>query len=82
MDCDTCREALSARLDGEPEPASPDEHLAECPACQDWHAAAADLALAWYEEAPPPDLTAAVLDRVEPRPGLLGPVTWQPRDPR
>ncbi|MCB0946449.1 MAG: zf-HC2 domain-containing protein, partial [Mycobacterium sp.] len=39
MDCDTAREALSARIDGEREPipgARVDEHLAGCPACRDW----------------------------------------------
>lgn len=45
MDCDTAREALSARIDGEREPipgARVDEHLAGCPACRDWQAAAVE----------------------------------------
>ncbi|MFC6091974.1 zf-HC2 domain-containing protein [Saccharothrix lopnurensis] len=36
MDCETCREALSARLDGEAEPgpaAEVDAHLGQCAAC-------------------------------------------------
>lgn len=43
MDCDTAREALSARIDGEREPipaARVDEHLAACASCRDWQAAA------------------------------------------
>lgn len=43
MDCDTAREALSARIDGEREPipaARVDEHLDGCPPCRDWQAAA------------------------------------------
>lgn len=43
MDCDIAREALSARIDGEREPipaARVDEHLAACPSCRDWQAAA------------------------------------------
>ncbi len=38
--CDTFREALSARLDGEAEPidaALTDAHLLRCPACRTWH---------------------------------------------
>lgn len=45
MDCDTAREALSARIDGEREPipaARVDEHLAGCSPCRDWHAAAVE----------------------------------------
>ncbi|HYQ65265.1 zf-HC2 domain-containing protein [Actinophytocola sp.] len=79
MDCDTCREALSARLDGETEPASPDEHLGSCPECQDWYVAATTLTGSWGAEPPAPDLTDAVLGRVEPRDGLLGSPRWQPR---
>jgi predicted anti-sigma-YlaC factor YlaD len=43
MDCDTAREALSARIDGEREPipaARVDEHLAGCEPCREWQAAA------------------------------------------
>lgn len=45
MDCDTAREALSARIDGEREPipaARVDEHLAGCDACGGWYAAAVE----------------------------------------
>ncbi|MEV4056951.1 zf-HC2 domain-containing protein [Amycolatopsis sp. NPDC049688] len=65
MECEECREALSARLDGEAEPASPDEHLASCAACQEWFAGAERLRRAMLlRPAPPvPDLTAAILER-------------------
>gem|GEM_PF-5547355 len=48
MECEEARAALSARLDGEPEPAGTDPdavdaHLAACPDCPVWFAAAADL---------------------------------------
>jgi predicted anti-sigma-YlaC factor YlaD len=42
--CERCREALSARLDGEREPGRPgaaDAHLSRCAACRRWYAAAA-----------------------------------------
>ena len=45
MDCDTAREALSARIDGEREPipaARVDEHLAGCEPCRQWQAAAVE----------------------------------------
>ena len=45
MDCDTAREALSARIDGEREPVPStrvDEHLADCGPCRDWQAAAVE----------------------------------------
>jgi predicted anti-sigma-YlaC factor YlaD len=66
MDCSTFREAVSARLDGEPlgMPASRlDDHLATCAACADWADAAARVTRrARLAAAPPvPDLTAAVL---------------------
>ena len=41
MDCDTAREALSARIDGEREPIPAvrvDEHLAGCAPCRQWQA--------------------------------------------
>ncbi|ODU01833.1 MAG: hypothetical protein ABS81_19630 [Pseudonocardia sp. SCN 72-86] len=40
MDCSTCREALSARLDGEDRPGeatATDAHLAGCGACREFH---------------------------------------------
>jgi predicted anti-sigma-YlaC factor YlaD len=71
MQCSTYREALSARLDGEPLgiPARAlDDHLAACPACAAWAAEAADLT-ARIRRAPAPaapDLTAAVLATLPP----------------
>lgn len=67
VECDTCREALSARLDGEPEPVPSgqvDEHLAECSSCRAWHdeAAALTRTLRLRPATPVPDLTAAILD--------------------
>src|SRR3954447_2506420 len=66
MQCQIFREAISARLDGEPlgmPVHSLDEHLADCSACLAW---ADDAALvtrrARLAPAPPvPDLTATVL---------------------
>lgn len=65
MRCEECREALSARLDGEAEPVSPDEHLASCAACREWFAEADRLRRAMLlRPAPPvPDLTASILER-------------------
>ncbi|SFW76864.1 zf-HC2 domain-containing protein [Amycolatopsis australiensis] len=65
MECEECREALSARLDGETEPVSPDEHLAACAACREWFAGAERLrrAMLLHPAPPVPDLTAAILDR-------------------
>jgi predicted anti-sigma-YlaC factor YlaD len=64
--CPTVREALSARLDGEPlgMPAQAlDQHLAACAACAGWAEAAAVVTRrARLAEAPQvPDLTAVVL---------------------
>lgn len=45
MDCDTAREALSARIDGEREPipaARVDEHLIDCDSCREWQADAVE----------------------------------------
>jgi predicted anti-sigma-YlaC factor YlaD len=45
MECDTAREALSARIDGEREPipaARVDEHLADCDSCRQWQADAVE----------------------------------------
>jgi predicted anti-sigma-YlaC factor YlaD len=66
MHCDRFREAASARMDGEGSPvpaAALDEHLAGCPACASWAAAAATVTRrARLAPAPAvPDLTAVVL---------------------
>ena len=66
MDCGTCTEALSARLDGEagPAPAAEvDEHLGICPKCQAWYADATLLTRRVRVRAvtPTPDLVGAVL---------------------
>ncbi|MGZ3145750.1 zf-HC2 domain-containing protein [Lentzea chajnantorensis] len=67
MDCSTCREALSARLDGEDEgvPAEEvDAHLGSCAPCRQWQETATALTrtLRVRPAAPAPDLAAAVLD--------------------
>jgi predicted anti-sigma-YlaC factor YlaD len=69
MSCDRYREALSARLDGEPAglpAAEVDAHLAGCPDCAAWQAAALRATrLVRLAPAPEvPDLSAAVLAAV------------------
>ena len=64
--CSTVREALSARLDGEPlgmPEAALDQHLSACAACARWAEAAALVTRRARLAAAPqvPDLTAAVL---------------------
>ncbi|MBW4721988.1 zf-HC2 domain-containing protein [Saccharothrix obliqua] len=81
MDCDTCREALSARLDGEPEPApagDTDAHLAECASCRAWQEGAAALtrSLRLRPATPTPDLVDAVLAAAPEMPATRG---WYPR---
>jgi predicted anti-sigma-YlaC factor YlaD len=77
----TCREAVSARLDDEDEPApaeATDRHLAECAACARWQAGVVALtrSLRVREAVAVPDLTDAILAaapkpaRVWPRVGL------------
>jgi predicted anti-sigma-YlaC factor YlaD len=83
VDCDTAREALSARIDGEVEPASPDDHFDTCAECREWYAAAASLTWELPDDTNPmPDFVDEVLDRVEPTEGILGPTRWRPRRPR
>lgn len=72
MDCGTCIQALSARLDGEDEAAPAaevDAHLETCASCQDWYSAAMDLnrrvKVRPFE--PTPDLVASVLAETAPR---------------
>jgi predicted anti-sigma-YlaC factor YlaD len=69
--CDTCREALSARIDGEDGPVPPaevDAHLAECPACTAWFAKAEAVSrrMRVREAVPTPDITAVVLAALPP----------------
>lgn len=66
MRCDTFREALSARLDGEPlgiDEDLLDLHLGTCPACEAWagELAALHRVVRVREAEPVPDLTAAIL---------------------
>ena len=78
VDCLTCREALSARMDGEAEPApaeQTDQHLAACAACRSWQARVARTSrtLRVRQATPVPDLSAAILDMaVPPRPHAAG----------
>jgi predicted anti-sigma-YlaC factor YlaD len=73
MDCGTCREALSARLDGEASPvpsAEVDAHLETCPDCPSWYNAAAALnrRARVREFVPTPDLVDRVLAEHSPPP--------------
>ena len=64
MDCERCREAISARLDGhDDEGPEVDEHLATCLACQAWRADAVALAhrLDLHVAQPVPDRSSAIL---------------------
>ena len=71
VDCSTCREALSARLDGEDEgvPAEEvDAHLETCADCQEWQETAISLnrTLRVRPATAVPDLAAAILDAAPP----------------
>lgn len=66
VDCQTCREAISARIDGEPEPVPAEEtdrHLRECADCLAWQARAVEVtrALRVREATRTPDLTERIL---------------------
>ncbi|MEV0675545.1 zf-HC2 domain-containing protein [Actinosynnema sp. NPDC050436] len=81
VDCDTCREALSARLDGEAEPAPPadtDAHLDGCAACRAWQddAAALTRSLRLRPAVATPDLVDAV---VAAAPQVGATRGWYPR---
>ena len=81
VDCQTCREALSARIDGEDEPAPADRtdaHLATCPSCQAWQDSAIALSrtLRVREVVPVPDLTSAILENA---PTPIDTRGWWPR---
>ncbi|SER10794.1 zf-HC2 domain-containing protein [Actinokineospora terrae] len=78
MDCDTCRAALSARLDGEAEPApaaETDDHLAHCQDCAGWLARAEVLtrSIRVRPAEDVPDLVDAVLAIPSPRGRVVGP---------
>lgn len=67
VDCSDYRDALSARIDGEHEPLSPevvDRHLAECFSCKRWNRDAVEVsrALRVRPAESTPDLTEAILD--------------------
>lgn len=71
VDCLTCREALSARMDGEDEPVPAehtDQHLDSCAACRSWQVRVArqSRALRIRAATPVPDLSAAILDTAVP----------------
>ena len=72
MTCDTVREALSARLDGEPTgwpDGSLDAHLTGCAGCQAWLAGAERLNRAVrVQPVEVPDLTARVLAQIAQAP--------------
>jgi predicted anti-sigma-YlaC factor YlaD len=66
--CQDCREALSARLDGETEPmpaGAVDLHVSTCADCRSWFARAGQLhrSLSLSTAPPVPDLTAVILER-------------------
>lgn len=67
VDCMTCREALSARMDGEDEPVpaeQTDQHLTSCVACRSWQVRVEQMSrtLRVREATPVPDLSATILD--------------------
>jgi predicted anti-sigma-YlaC factor YlaD len=71
MDCDACREAISALLDNEDpgiDPALVETHLDGCAACRA-HVAQASRLQGWLRRRPAepvPDLTPAILARIGP----------------
>jgi predicted anti-sigma-YlaC factor YlaD len=81
VDCLTCREALSARIDGEAEPApaaETDAHLETCASCRAWEARAFAVTrtLRVREEPAAPDLADAILEMATPPVNTRG---WWPR---
>jgi predicted anti-sigma-YlaC factor YlaD len=78
VDCSTCREALSARLDGEagPVPATEtDAHLAQCTSCSRWQLRAQALTrrIRVRPAEPAPDLVEAALAAAPPHHTALTP---------
>lgn len=81
VDCATCREAVSARIDGETEPVpatQTDEHLRACPECRAWQARAVELSreLRVREAAAVPDLRDSIMEYAPPLDDTRG---WWPR---
>jgi predicted anti-sigma-YlaC factor YlaD len=80
MDCDTAREALSARIDGEREPipaARVDEHLAGCDSCRQWQAAAVEQTQLMRRLAGRSQLSAVRSAPDRPAPRVRRPsITW------
>jgi predicted anti-sigma-YlaC factor YlaD len=77
MRCDTIREAISARLDGEApglDDETIDSHLAECGACLTWSDELSTLhrMVRVREAEAVPDLTGAILGAPEPAPARRG----------
>ncbi|MGW5109283.1 zf-HC2 domain-containing protein [Nocardia sp. NPDC004123] len=71
MRCETIREALSARIDGEQEPIaaeSADRHLDACADCRSWYLRAESLqrTLTAIPRPSVPDLTADILRQLPP----------------
>jgi predicted anti-sigma-YlaC factor YlaD len=83
MDCDACREAISALLDDEDpgiDPTLVEAHLAACPACRA-HVTQAGRLQSWLRLRPPdpvPDRTPAILARI----GQAGPGQGAEREVR
>lgn len=80
VECETCREALSARLDGEQEPVpaeQTDAHLHDCAGCRAWQRDTVALTriLRVRPAVATPDLTERILDAA-PTPNPRG---WWPR---
>jgi predicted anti-sigma-YlaC factor YlaD len=70
VECNVCREAISARADGEREPVPAeqvDRHLTACADCAAWSAAAIESTrrLRVRTVAAGPDRAAAILDRLD-----------------
>lgn len=77
VDCLTCREAISARLDGEAEPVpaeETDQHLASCAACRSWEVRVTERSrMLRVRQAPVvPDLSDAILEMAVPPPSTRG----------
>ena len=87
MICADCRDALSARADGElfaSETEAVNQHLAQCAACR-WWAVAVDALARWSQLAaaePAPDLSGSILraldDQADRRQAMAGPTPEAP----